>query len=105
VLAGPAFGVAGPLYVAGVQAVVDAGALARLLRPVRVRLSRDVRVSAAVGGALVVLRSPLGRPGVAAASGAVGAVGAPAATGASALPAATRASAPPARPAVPAVPV
>ena len=63
VLAGPAFGVAGPLYVAGVQEVVDAGALARLLRPVRVRLSRDVRVSAAVGGALVVLRSSLGRPG------------------------------------------
>ena len=62
VLAGPAFGVAGPLYVERAQQVVDAGALARLLRPVRVRLSRDVRVSAAVGGALVVLRSPLGRP-------------------------------------------
>jgi predicted NBD/HSP70 family sugar kinase len=80
VLAGPAFGVAGPLYVAGVQEVVDAGALARLLRPVRVRLSRDVRVSAAVGGALVVLRSPLGRPGVrAGAPVAVAAPGVPAA--------------------------
>lgn len=65
VLAGPGFGVAGPLYVDRAQEVVDAGALARLLRPVRVRLSRDVRVSAAVGGALVVLRSPLGRPAVA----------------------------------------
>lgn len=64
VLAGPGFGVAGPLYVSRAQEVVDAGALARLLRPVRVRLSRDVRVSAAVGGALVVLRSPLGRPAV-----------------------------------------
>ncbi|WP_158609654.1 ROK family transcriptional regulator [Cellulomonas triticagri] len=63
VLAGPAFAVAGALYVERAQEVVDAGALARLLRPVHVRLSRDVRVSAAVGGALVVLRSPLGRPG------------------------------------------
>lgn len=71
VLAGPAFGVAGPLYVDRVQAAVDAGALARLLRPVRVRLSRDVRVSAAVGGALVVLRSPLGRPAEARTAGAV----------------------------------
>lgn len=105
VLAGPAFGVAGPLYVAGVQGVVDAGALARLLRPVRVRLSRDVRVSAAVGGALVVLRSPLGRPGVAAAAGVSGAVGAPSATGAPAASAATRASAASAASAVPAVPV
>ncbi|WP_282947994.1 ROK family transcriptional regulator [Cellulomonas endometrii] len=66
VLAGPAFGVAGALYVDRAQEVVDAGALARLLRPVRVRLSRDVGVSAAVGGALVVLRSALGRPAPAA---------------------------------------
>jgi predicted NBD/HSP70 family sugar kinase len=65
VLAGPGFGVAGPLYVERAQEAVEAGALARLLRPVHVRLSRDVRVSAAVGGALVVLRSPLGRPAAA----------------------------------------
>lgn len=64
VLAGPALGVAGPLYVDVMQEVVERGALARLLRPVQVLLSRDTRVSAAIGGALVVLRSPLGRPAV-----------------------------------------
>jgi predicted NBD/HSP70 family sugar kinase len=106
VLAGPAFGVAGPLYVAGVQAAVDAGALARLLRPVRVRLSRDVRVSAAVGGALVVLRSPLGRPGVAAGvSTAVGAPGAPGAPASSHAPAAPASAPRPAAPAAPPLPV
>lgn len=62
VLAGPAFATAGPVYVDLAQRAVERGALARLLRPVRVRLSTDVGAAAAVGGALVVLRSPLGRP-------------------------------------------
>ncbi|MGN8246546.1 ROK family transcriptional regulator [Cellulomonas soli] len=64
VLAGPAFATAGPVYVDLAQQAVERGALARLLRPVRVRLSTDVGAAAAVGGALVVLRSPLGRPAV-----------------------------------------
>ncbi|WP_165372731.1 ROK family transcriptional regulator [Pengzhenrongella frigida] len=67
VLAGPAFATAGPLYAARIDQALQRGALARLLRPVGARLSSNVRAAAAVGGALIVLRSPLVRaqPGTA----------------------------------------
>ncbi|GAB6898802.1 ROK family transcriptional regulator [Kineosporia succinea] len=59
VLSGPALVTAGPLYVEAATRAAGRGALARLLRPVRVMVSPDAEVAAAVGGALVVLRSPL----------------------------------------------
>lgn len=60
VLAGPGFAVAGPLVLAGARPVVERGALARLLRPVQLRMSADPEAVAAVGGALVVLRGSRG---------------------------------------------
>lgn len=60
VLAGPGFAVAGPVVLAGARPVVERGALARLLRPVQVRVSADPQAVAAVGGALVVLRGSRG---------------------------------------------
>lgn len=60
VLAGPGCAVAGPLVLAGARPVVERGALARLLRPVHLRMSVDPQSVAAVGGALVVLRGSRG---------------------------------------------
>lgn len=60
VLAGPGFAVAGPLVLAAARPVVERGALARLLRPVQLRVSADPEAVAAVGGALVVLRGSRG---------------------------------------------
>ncbi|GLY30902.1 ROK family protein [Kineosporia sp. NBRC 101731] len=59
VLSGPALVTAGPLYAEAANRAAERGALARLLRPVRVLVSPDAGTAAAVGGALVVLRSPL----------------------------------------------
>ncbi|GAA3601549.1 ROK family transcriptional regulator [Kineosporia mesophila] len=59
VLSGPALVTAGPLYAEAATRAAERGALARLLRPVRVLVSPDAGTAAAVGGALVVLRSPL----------------------------------------------
>ncbi|GLY15413.1 ROK family transcriptional regulator [Kineosporia rhizophila] len=59
VLSGPAMVTAGPLYAEAATRAAGRGALARLLRPVRVLVSPDAGTAAAVGGALVVLRSPL----------------------------------------------
>ncbi|MBT0768564.1 ROK family transcriptional regulator [Kineosporia sp. J2-2] len=59
VLSGPALVTAGPVYAEAATRAAGRGALARLLRPVRVLVSPDAGTAAAVGGALVVLRSPL----------------------------------------------
>ncbi|GAB3285727.1 ROK family transcriptional regulator [Kineosporia babensis] len=59
VLSGPAMVTAGPLYAEAATRAAERGALARLLRPVKILLSPDAATAAAVGGALVVLRSPL----------------------------------------------
>ncbi|WP_129336643.1 ROK family transcriptional regulator [Cellulomonas endophytica] len=61
VLGGPAFAAAGELYAREVGRAAERGALARLLRPVSVRLSAAPTTAAATGAGLVVLRSPLGR--------------------------------------------
>lgn len=60
VLAGPGFAVAGPVVLAAARPVVERGALARLLRPVQLRVSADPESVAAIGGALVVLRGSRG---------------------------------------------
>ncbi|WP_263119314.1 ROK family transcriptional regulator [Cellulomonas sp. RIT-PI-Y] len=77
VLAGPGFAVAGPLVLAAARPVVERGALARLLRPVQLRMSADPEAVAAVGGALVVLR---GSRGTDLSTGPVGRVSSPGAT-------------------------
>jgi len=59
VLSGPALVTAGPLYAQAATRLAAQGALARLLRPVRILVSPDAATAAAVGAALVVLRSPL----------------------------------------------
>ena len=59
VLSGPALATVGPLYAEAATRAASRGALARLLRPVRVLVSPEAATAAAAGGALVVLRSPL----------------------------------------------
>lgn len=59
VLSGPALVTAGPLYAEAATKAAGRGALARLLRPIRIYVSPDAGTAAAVGGALVVLRSSL----------------------------------------------
>ncbi|MFF5173780.1 ROK family transcriptional regulator [Micromonospora sp. NPDC000089] len=63
VLAGPSFAAAGPLYRAGIQAQLDRSMFGRQIHPVRAVLSASGSDAAAVGGAVLVLRSELTPPG------------------------------------------
>jgi hypothetical protein len=64
VLAGPSFAVAGTIYQALIQQEVDRRTFARQAHPVRVVPSISGSDAAAIGGAVLVLRSELthGRP-------------------------------------------
>ncbi|MFF1572531.1 ROK family protein [Leifsonia sp. NPDC058292] len=59
VLAGAAFATAGPLYRDAAQAALDRSAFMRAAHPVTVDLSRQTSDAAAIGGAVIVLRSLL----------------------------------------------
>ncbi|MET3805560.1 putative NBD/HSP70 family sugar kinase [Nakamurella sp. UYEF19] len=59
VLAGPTFGTAGPIYQPIIHAALQRGAFNRPVRPVRAVLSASGADAAAVGGAVLVLRSEL----------------------------------------------
>lgn len=58
-LAGPAFAIAGGIYVKAVSEVLVADAYARAVHPVAVRLAADAADAAAVGGAALVLQAEL----------------------------------------------
>jgi predicted NBD/HSP70 family sugar kinase len=62
VLAGPSFAVAGELYREAVQAELERSVFTRRVRPTRAFLADRPRDSAAVGGAMMLLRSKLAQP-------------------------------------------
>ncbi|MDQ0744498.1 putative NBD/HSP70 family sugar kinase [Clavibacter sp. B3I6] len=62
VLAGPSFVIAGEVYREAVQVELARSVFTRRVRPTRAVLAEDPRDSAAVGGAMLVVRSELAQP-------------------------------------------